>query len=287
VKLGVVFPQNETSPGAGEIRQYVEAVEGAGFDHLIAYDHVLGASPDRPGGWDGPYTDKDVFHEVFVLFGYLAAITERIELATGVLILPQRQTVLVAKQAAEVDLLSDERFRLGVGLGWNAVEYEALGEDFHNRGRRIEEQIELMRLLWKDPIVEFKGEFHRVTLAGLNPMPRRQVPVWMGGTSPRAKRRIAKIADGWMQNTPTEPDRFAAVEEMRELVRAAGRDVDGFGIEVRVAAARDLGKALEDYHRWREMGVSHLTLHTLRSGLAWPGGHIEAVLKFKAALPAG
>jgi probable F420-dependent oxidoreductase len=286
LKVGVVFPQNETSPGAAEIREYATAVEAAGFDHLIAYDHVLGASPDRPGGWSGPYTDKDVFHEVFVLFGYLAAITERLELATGVLILPQRQTALVARQAAEVDLLSNQRFRLGVGLGWNAVEYEALGEDFHNRGRRIEEQVELMRALWKEPIVDFKGQFHRVTLAGLNPMPRRVIPVWMGGTNPKAKERIARIADGWMQNTPIEADRFTAVAEMRDMVRAAGRDVDEFGIEVRVAAARDLGKALEDYHRWQELGVSHLTIHTLRSGLSWPGGHLDAVLKFKAALPA-
>jgi probable F420-dependent oxidoreductase len=202
-----------------------------------------------------------------------------------VLILPQRQTVLVAKQAAEVDLLSGQRFRLGVGLGWNAVEYEALGEEFRNRGRRIEEQIELMRRLWAEPVITFKGEFHTLTLAGINPMPERIIPIWMGGTNPQAKQRIARLADGWMMNTPIEGDRFAAVTEMRERVETAGRRPELFGIEVRISAVKDFGQALEEYQRWKELKVTHLTVHTLRAGLQWPDGHIEAAVRFKEALP--
>ena len=178
MKLGVVFPQTEIGADPVAVRDYVQAAESLGYDHMIAYDHVLGANAASRPGWEGTYQHTDMFHEPFVLFGYLAGITRSIEFVTGIVILPQRQTVLVAKQAAEVDVLSGGRLRLGIGIGWNAIEYEALGEDFHNRGRRSEEQIELMRALWTQELVTYEGRWHKVTDAGLNPLPaRRPIPV--------------------------------------------------------------------------------------------------------------
>ena len=195
--IGVVFPQVEIGLDPGAIRDYAQAVEALGYTHILTFDHVLGANPDRPGGWKGPYTYRHTFHEPFVLFGFLAAATRRVELVTGILILPQRQTALVAKQAAAVDVLSGGRLRLGVGVGWNAVEFEALGERFTNRGVRIEEQIEVLRALWAQDLVTIAGQWHRVTDAGLNPLPsRRAIPIWMGGESEPVVRRAARLADG-------------------------------------------------------------------------------------------
>lgn len=197
MNIGVVFPQTEMSADVGALRSYGEGVEALGFSHLLAYDHVLGADPAVHTGWRGPYNLASTFHEPFVLFGFLAAVTS-IELVTGVIILPQRQTALVAKQAAEVDMLTRGRFRLGVGIGWNAVEYEALGTDFTNRGRRLSEQIELMRRLWTEPSVTHAGTFERVTGAGIAPLPtQRPIPVWIGGQSAPAYRRAGRLADGW------------------------------------------------------------------------------------------
>src|SRR5205807_2821090 len=201
---GVVFPQNEIGVDPEDIRNYAQTVEGLGYIHVVAYDHVLGADPSHRPGWQG-YTFQDLFHEPFVLFGYLAALTQ-LELVTGVIILPQRQTVLVAKQAAEVDVLSRGKLRLGVGVGWNPVEYEALGMNFHTRGRVVEEQIEVLRLLWSQEIVSYKGQFHTITEAGLNPLPvRRSIPIWVGGRADAALRRVARLADGWFpQGRPDE-----------------------------------------------------------------------------------
>src|SRR5438105_2091500 len=182
MRIGVVFPQTEIGSDPSVIRDYAQAAESIGYKHLLVYDHVLGASTEHRPDWRGPYTSETPFHEPFVLFGYLAAITQQLELVMGVLVLPQRQTALVAKQAAEVDVLSGGRLRLGVGIGWNQVEYEALGEDFHNRGKRIEEQITLLRELWTEPVVDFTGRWHRVAEAGVNPLPmQRPIPIWMGG----------------------------------------------------------------------------------------------------------
>ena len=179
--IGVVFPQVEIGPDPARIRDYAQAVEGMGYAHVLAFDHVLGANPERPGGWKGPYTHRHAFHEPFVLFGFLAGVTNRLGLATGILILPQRQTALVAKQAAAVDVLSSGRLRLGVGVGWNAVEFEALGENFKNRGKRVEEQIAVMRALWAEELVTIDGQWHRIPDAGINPLPpRRSIPIWMG-----------------------------------------------------------------------------------------------------------
>ena len=174
---GVVFPQIEFGNDPDTIRDYAQAAEALGYDYSLVYDHVLGADPNRARRLTGPYTHQDPFHEPMVLFGFLAAVTKRIQLTTGILILPQRQTVLVAKQAAEVDVLSGGRLRLGVGLGWNHVEYEALGMKFETRGHRMEEQVEVLRKLWSAPLVTHRTDHHVIDDAGLNPMPvQRPIP---------------------------------------------------------------------------------------------------------------
>ena len=284
MKLGVIFPQTESSADPGALREYVQSGEGMGYAHIGFYDHVLGASPERPGGWLGPYTHESPFHEVMVTLGYIAAITRRIELATEILVLPQRQTALVAKQAAEIDLLSGGRLRLGVGLGWNRVEMEALGMDFKTRGRRLEEQVEVLRRLWAEPLVDFQGEFHVLPDVGLNPLPGRQIPVWIGGTAESAKRRAARIADGWMMNTSTEPDPLGALQHMRETLVDLGRDPSEFGIEVRVGIRGGVEKATVRVGEWEERGVSHTTINTMAAGLQWPAGHIDALKELRQAL---
>src|SRR5918992_2832003 len=199
MKVGVVFPQTEIGSDAPAIRDYAQAAEELGFRHVLAYDHVIGANPTSRPGWKPAYSHLDKFHEPFVLFGYLAGVTTKIELVTGIIILPQRQTVLVAKQSATLDILSGGRLRLGIGIGWNPVEYEALGENFKNRGRRSEEQIEVMRRLWTHELVSFEGKWHRITDAGLNPLPiQRPIPIWFGGYVDPVLRRIGRMADGWV-----------------------------------------------------------------------------------------
>ena len=216
MRIGVVFPQTEIGADVGAVRAYAERVEELGFSHLLAYDHVLGADPEAHAPWTGPYDVHTTFHEPLVLFGYLAAVTS-LELVTGIIILPQRQTALAAKQAAEVDLLTGGRLRFGVGLGWNAVEYEALGQDFSNRGRRIEEQVTLLRRLWTEPIVTFEGSYEQVTAAGLAPLPvQRPIPVWFGAQSQRAYERAGRLADGWFPQVPPGP----RLEQARSVVAA-------------------------------------------------------------------
>jgi probable F420-dependent oxidoreductase len=284
MKVGVVFPHLEIGAEAEGVRGYILAVEEAGFDHLVAYDHVLGANPDRPGGWTGPYTYRSLFHEVFVLFGYAAAITERIELVTEVLVLPQRQTALVAKQAAEVDVLSDGRVRIGVGIGWNAVEYEALGMDFHNRGRRIEEQVDLLRRLWANELVTYEGRRHRVSDAGINPLPlRRSIPLWMGGTADAALRRAARLADGWMVNMRLSPELERAMLAIRGWVREAGRDPDDFGIAGRVVWKGDPSAVASDLARFEELGATHASINTMGAGLRDWREHVDALAAAIAA----
>ena len=199
MEIGVVYPQIELRGDPAAVRDIGRAVEGLGFSHLLAYDHVLGAvHADRSPSLIGPYTEADPFHDPLVMFAYLAGMTDRLRFATGILILPQRQTALVARQAADVDLLSGGRLRLGVGIGWNHVEYEALGQDFRTRGAREEEQIELLRRLFTEPIVEFSGRFDRVDRAALVPRPTRSIPIWLGGRSEAAFDRAARLADGFI-----------------------------------------------------------------------------------------
>src|SRR6185503_8598737 len=239
MKAGVVFPQLEIGTDPDVIGNFARSVEALGYDHLIIYDHVLGADASRPGGWTGVYDHRSLFHEPLVVFGYIAGVTTRLRLATAVIVLPQRQTALVAKQAAEVDVLSRGRVILGVGIGWNQVEYEALGMNFKDRGRRIEEQIAVLRALWTQEIVDFKGRWHRIDRAGLNPMPiQRPIPIWKGGGWDRQKRaivepaarRIARIAHGWFTHVPANEDGRAAMQAFRRLVEEEGRDPATFPV---------------------------------------------------------
>jgi probable F420-dependent oxidoreductase len=287
MRIGIVMPQIEMGSDPAALRAYAEAVEAMGFTHVLVFDHVLGANPDRPGGFKGPYTYRHPFHEPFVLFGFLAAVTRRLELVTGIVILPQRQTALVAKQAAEVDVLSRGRLRLGVAVGWNPVEFEALGEHFATRGRRIEEQIEVMRALWTNELVTYAGRHHRIADAGINPLPvQRPIPVWMGGESEPVQQRMARIADGWMPHFRPGAPAQATIDRLHGLVRAAGRDPQRFGVEGRMTLAQipeaEWGKELE---AWRAMrGVTHLCVHTAGMGLATPDDHVKTLRRFREAV---
>jgi probable F420-dependent oxidoreductase len=284
MKIGVVLPQTEIGNDPAAIKAYAEAVEDMGFTHILVFDHVLGANPERPGGWKGPYTYRHGFHEPFVLFGFLAAATRRVELVTGIIILPQRQTALVAKQAAAVDVLSGGRLRLGVAVGWNPVEFEALGESFTTRGARIEEQIAVMRALWTKELVTLTGKAHRISDAGLNPLPvQRPIPVWMGGESEVVQRRTARLADGWMPHFRPGAAGQAAVDRILGMVREAGREPSAFGIEGRMTLSQmppaEWGKELEG---WRAMrGISHLCVSTAGLGLAKPADHVATLRRFR------
>jgi len=284
MQIGVTFPQTEIGADPLVIRDYAQSVEGLGYSHLVAFDHVLGADPAHRPGWSG-YTWRDMFHEPFVLFGYLAALTH-LELLPAVIILPQRQTVLVAKQAAEVDVLTGGKLRLGVGVGWNPVEYEALGMNFHMRGRVEEEQIEVLRLLWSQEIVSYKGQFHTITEAGLNPLPvRRSIPIWMGGRADALLRRTARLGDGWLpQGKPDERMR-EAVERLQSYITEAGRDPRKVGIEARMNAREgDLDEWMRQTEGWRDLGATHISINTMGAGFKSPGEHIEAIRRYKEAV---
>jgi probable F420-dependent oxidoreductase len=278
MRLGVVFPQTELGGDVGAVRAYGQAVGELGYRHVLAYDHVLGADPAVHTGWAGPYDVTTTFHEPMVMFGYLAAVTD-LELVTGVIILPQRQTALAAKQAAEVDLLTGGRFRFGVGVGWNAVEYHALGQRFDRRGRRLDEQIELLRTLWTTPSVSFAGTFDAVHGAGLAPMPiQRPIPIWVGGSSDAAYRRIGRLADGWFPQVRPGEDLDHALEVIAEAAASAGRSPEGIGMEGRVRwDATDPDRFARQVARWRDIGASHLSIDTMRTGQATVDDHIKAV----------
>ena len=278
MRVGVVFPQTEIGADVGAVRAYVQRVEELGYRHVLAYDHVLGADPAVHPGWRGPYDLTTTFHEPFVLFGYIAGVVTSLELVTGIIILPQRQTALVAKQAAEVDLLTRGRFRLGVGLGWNAVEYEALGQDFSTRGRRAEEQVELLRRLWTEPSVTFRGRFDRVTGAGLAPLPvQRPIPVWFGAQSERAYRRVGRLADGWFPQVPPGPKLDQARSVVEQAAVEAGRDPAGLGMEGRASWRDDPGKLAEHAATWRQAGATHLSVNTMGAGLRTVDDHLRVL----------
>lgn len=287
-RIGVVFPQTEIGPDREAVRAYVLAVAGLGYNHLLAYDHVLGADPAVHQGWSGPYDVDTTFHEPLVLFGFAAALTS-LELVSGIIILPQRQTALVAKQAAEVDLLCGGRMRLGVALGWNRVEYEALGKDFSNRGARIGEQVELMRRLWTERSVTFEGEHERVVGAGLCPMPiQRPIPVWFGAMSPPALRRAGAIADGWFPRMPPGPALREALSHLHEGARRAGRDPAEVGVEGRIAVKPGSpSHVVEEASRWRDLKATHLSLNTMGCGLVGVDEHIAALREAADALSEG
>ena len=282
MKIGVVFPQTEIGNDPAAIRDYAQTAEGLGFTHVLAYDHVLGANPDRPGGFSGPYTHLTPFHEVFVLLSYLAGVTQRLELVTGILILPQRQTVLVAKQAASLDVLSGGRLRLGVGLGWNEIEYIGLNENFHNRGKRIEEQVSLLRKLWAGPLVDFKGQWHTIPDAGLNPLPvNRSIPIWFGGHAEPVLRRAARLGDGWMPNYPRTAEAQHSLDLLSRLLEEGGRSRQEFGLESRLSYGAGDPRIWEAVMgEWRAAGATHLSFNTMGSGFKTPQEHIRAIQKF-------
>ena len=292
MQLGVVFPHSEIGNDPAAIREYAQGAERAGYGHLLTFDHVLGADPDRPGGWSGAYTHETPFHEPMVLFGYLAAVTERLELVTGILILPQRQTALVAKQSAEVHLLSGGRLRLGVGVGWNAVEYEALSENFRDRGRRIEEQIALLRALWSKQAISFEGHFHHVTKAGINPLPPGgSIPIWMGGMSDAVIDRAGRLADGWFPQYREPAELAAGIERVHQSARTAGREPEEIGIECRLSvrggAEADVAAAVDLGRRFEQAGATHLSVSTMGAGFTSTAQHVEALGVFAEAYGRG
>ena len=283
MKIGLIYPQTELQGDPAAVRKIGLAAEEIGYHHLLAYDHVLGAHHERQPPPSGPYTDKHPFHDPFVMFGYLAGITQRIELVTGVIILPQRQTALVARQATDVDLLSGERLRLGVGIGWNDVEYEALGQDFRTRGKRVGEQVELLRELWSQPVVDFTGQFDRIDRATLNPRPRRRIPIWMGGFSEPALKRGARIADGFIfADGASDADALAA--RLQTLLADEGRAADDFGLQCNMLTAKTPEAVVERASRWRDVGGTHAAVVTMGAGLETAEQHVDHARRVADAL---
>lgn len=282
MRIGVVFPQTEIGADPYYIKDFAQTAEELGFAHILAYDHVIGANPASRPGWKPPYSHLDIFHEPFVLFSYLAGVTTKIELVTGVIILPQRQTVLVAKQAAALDVLSGGRLRFGIGIGWNPVEYEALGEDFQNRGRRSEEQIEVLRRLWTQELVNFEGRWHKITDAGIKPLPvQRPIPIWFGGGDERALSRLAKLGDGWFPLLGPDEKCRAAIEKIRGFAKEAGRDPNAIGIEGRISYGQGAPETwTRDLQSWNSLGATHVSFNTMKAGLNSPSAHIEAIRRF-------
>jgi probable F420-dependent oxidoreductase len=282
MQIGVTFPQNEIGADPAGIREYVQAVEEAGYKHLVIYDHVLGADPANRPGWHG-YTHKSLFHEPFVLFGYLAAFS-KLDLATAVTILPQRQTALVAKQTAEIDVLTNGRFRLGVGVGWNPVEYEGLGMDFSTRGRAVEEQIEVLRLLWSQEVVSYKGRFHTITEAGLNPLPvKRSIPIWTGGSADALLKRTARLADGWFPLGKPDDAMRATLDKLHQYTKEAGRET--IGIEARVNASDgNIDEQARLTEAWHSLGATHISINTMGAGFNSLSEHIQAVQNYIKAI---
>ena len=274
MQIGAIYPQSELPTDPATVRAYVRGVEDLGYRHLVVYDHVVGADPAAYPGWNGPYDIDTTFHEPFVFFGFLAAITD-LELVTGIIIAPQRQTALIAKQAAEVDILTEGRFRLGIGVGWNPVEYEALGQEFATRGRRQAEQIDLLRRFWTERAVTHDGEFDHIKGAGIAPLPvQRPIPIWMGGNSPAAFRRIGRSADGWFPMFSPNERLTEARKHIEEGAAEAGRDGAAIGMEGRIDASDE---AVRHAGKWQEAGATHLTVNTMRAGHEGVVGHLQAL----------
>ncbi len=282
MKIGVVYPQTEYSNDPGAIRAYAQTVEGLGFSHVLAYDHVLGANPNRPDKLDGPYTHESAFQEPLVLFSFMAAVTQKLEFTTGIIILPQRQTALFAKQAATLDVLSGGRTRLGVALGWNHVEYTALNKDFHDRGKRIEEQVQVLRALWTEPLVNFSGRFHTIPDAGINPLPvQRPIPIWFGGHAEPVLKRVAQMGDGWMPNHRRIADAQASLERLDEFLETAGRTRTDIGIEARLMYGDgNINRWEITLQEWQEAGATHMSINTMGVGFDSPEAHLNALKRF-------
>lgn len=286
MRIGAIFPQTEIGADPAGVRSWAEAAEGLGYRHALAYDHVLGAGTGSRPGWTAPYTSQTPFHEVFVLFGYLAGVTNALELVTGVLILPQRQTALVAKQAAEVDVLSGGRLRLGVGIGWNQVEYEVLDEPFADRGARSEEQVDVLRTLWAANPTSYTGRWHTIEDAGINPLPpRRRIPVWLGGSAEATLRRVGRIGDGWLPQGAPDDTAAAMLDRLRGYARDAGRSPGDIGIEARLSVDSVPAAEWVDYAtRWRDLGATHLGVNTMGAGHRGADEHVAELRRVLDAI---
>ncbi|MBE9479043.1 MAG: LLM class F420-dependent oxidoreductase [Chloroflexi bacterium] len=282
MKIGVVYPQTEFDPDPIVVRDFAQTVEDLGFTHILAYEHVLGVDPNRSGGWKGIYSIEDSFMEPFALFSFMAAVTERVEFATGILILPQRQTALVAKQAATLDRLCGGRLRLGIGVGWNEAEYIALDENFHTRGRRCEEQVQVLRKLWTESCVMFNGHWHSIPHMGLKPRPTQQpIPIWFGGHADVVLRRAARLGDGWLPTYSSAEDTEPSLEKLREYLDAEGRSWDEFGKEARVRFSEgNLDVLADEMKAWEQVGATHISLNTMRSQLSGLDEHLQAIRVF-------
>lgn len=279
MQRGVTFPQTEIGPDPDHIVRFAEVAEAGGYDFITVYDHVLGADTTHRPGWAGPYDLHSQFHEVFVLLGYLAARTS-LELSTNILVLPQRQVALVAKQAAEIDVLTRGRFRLGLGVGWNEPEYEGMGAGFHDRGRRYDEQLEVLQRLWAEPSVTFRGEYHTLDAVGILPRPvQPRAPLWLaGGTTPRVLDRVGRLADGWLPMLWPGPELTAALDTIRRTAEAAGRDPDAIGWQGGVVVGPDtpVDDARRGFDTYRALGATHATVITMGAGRS-PDQHLETI----------
>ena len=281
MEIGAVFPHNEIGTDPQAIKDYAQGVEELGVTHLLIYDHVLGADRDRPGGFEGPY-DKDIaFHEPFTTFAFIAAVTQKLDMITTVMILPQRQTVLVAKQAAELAILSNNRFKLGIGVGWNAVEYVGLNENFHDRGKRQAEQVELMRLLWESEVLEYKGNYHQIDKASINPRPSLRVPIWFGGGAPKLIQRCAELGDGWIPLMGPNDKAKAMLDEIREKRAAKGLSWEDFGVQAQAQYAGGNPELWAKHaSKWRDLGASHLAIATHNAGQTDVQGHLKRIQEY-------
>ena len=293
MRIGASFPTTAIGHDSGAIREFVQTAEGLGYDHIRVLDHVMGADPAyHPEVPQFYYTHESVIREPFTLMGYMAALTTRVELVTGILILPQRQTALVAKQAAEVDVLSGGRLRLGIGVGWNPVEFEALGEDFRNRGQRMEEQIEVLRLLWTHDVVDYHGKWHNITSAGINPLPvQRPIPIWIGAGAPAsavpprtALRRIGRLADGFFTLCPPDDTCREVLANAKKYAAEAGRDPAELQIEGRIELTGGPEDWLGQVKAWEELEVEAISVGTARTSLSSPDEHIGALKRFREIL---
>ena len=287
MEIGCVLPHHEIGSDPGAIRAFAQGAEELGMTHLLAYDHVVGVDRNRPGGFEGPYDSNTQFHEPFVVFGFMAACTTTIELASAIIILPQRQTVLAAKQAAELAILSGNRFVMGIGVGWNEVEYDALNEEFGNRGKRQEEQVDLMRRLWTEDVFSYDGEYHRFEHACIAPRPSQPVPVLFGGSAPALLDRAARLGDGWFPlGTPNDKS-AARIAEMRRAREAAGRSWDGFEIRAQAQyAGGDPDRWRAHAQKWADLGATHLAVATHNAGETDVDGHLARIAEYQAAISA-
>ena len=286
MKIGVVYPQNEIETDSGAVRAFTQAADELGFTHVLAYDHVLGANRNRAGGFSGPYDHTDPFHSPLLLFAYMAALSTRLEFVTGILILPQRDTVLAAKQAATLSVLSDGRFRLGVGVGWNAVEYVAQGQEFHTRGKRTEAQIPLLRRLWSEPLLSVDDGWHTIEDAGINPLPGEQaIPIWFGGHHDRVLQRIARMGDGWFPQHNSAQEAAPLLAKLDGYLAAAGRTRQDIGIEAHIrtghSSAEEWPRLAEE---WQAAGATHLCFHTMRDNRTRLDQHLAAMQEFSGAM---